>query len=84
MITNKDIVKDIFEAIGYSASEREIELARQVLTQNLSQRSAETLLFVEDGSVNIEKLRRTLKRRNPEIEIVVYRQGSAMPIVRDL
>lgn len=84
MITNKDIVKEIFEAIEYKASERDVEIARQVLMQNLSQRIAETLLFVEDGSVNIEKLRRTLKRRNPEIEIVVYRQGAAMPIVRDL
>lgn len=84
MITNKDIVKEIFEAIEYKASEREVEIAKQVLMQNLSQRRAETLLFVEDGSVNIERLRRTLKRRNPEIEIVVYRQGSAMPIVRDL
>lgn len=41
MITNKDIVKEIFEKIGYTPSER-------------------------------------------EVEIVVYRQGSVMPIVRDL
>lgn len=84
MITYKDIVKEIFEKVNYKPSDEDVEIARQVLIKELGNQSAETLLFVEDGSVNIEKLRRTLKRRNTEIEIVVYRQGSAMPIVRDL
>lgn len=84
MITYKGIVKEIFEKVNYKATDEEVEIARQVLINELGSQSADALLFVEDGSVNIEKLRRTLKKRNPEIEIVVYRQGSAMPIVRDL
>lgn len=36
-------------------------------------------LLVEDGSVEFEKLKRDLKKHNPEIRIIVYRQGAAVP-----
>lgn len=41
-------------------------------------------LFVEDGSVDMEELGESLSQTNPEIKIIVYRQGSAMPCLRDL
>ena len=36
-------------------------------------------LLVEDGSVEFEKLKRDLKKHNPEIRIIVYRAGAAVP-----
>lgn len=84
MTTYKNIAKEIFEKVNYKYRDEDVEIARQVLIREWSDQSVEKLLFVEDGSVDVEKLRKTLKRRAPEIEIVVYRQGSAMPIVRDL
>ena len=36
-------------------------------------------LLIEDGSVNTERLKKDLKKRNPEIGIIVYRQGASIP-----
>ena len=36
-------------------------------------------LFVEDGSVEWDDLHIELEKTNPEIKIVVYRQGSKIP-----
>ena len=36
-------------------------------------------LLVEDGSVDTDKLKRDLKKHNPEIRIIVYRAGAAVP-----
>ena len=41
-------------------------------------------LFVEDGSVDTDSLEKDLRKRNPEIKIVVYRQGAAMPHLVDI
>ena len=41
-------------------------------------------LFVEDGSVDTDSLEKDLRKRNPEIKIVVYRQGAAMPQLVDI
>lgn len=36
-------------------------------------------IFVEDGSVDANELIETLAESNPEIKVVVYRQGAATP-----
>lgn len=82
MITYKDIVKDIFDSVNYNASEQEISKARDVLKKDLRDMSVEQFLFIEDGSVDLKELK-DLKRRNPEIKIVVYRQGSVPPMLKD-
>lgn len=40
--------------------------------------SVKKFLFVEDGSVDLDELRERLES-NPEIAVVVYRQGSMPP-----
>lgn len=82
MKTYKDIVKDIFDSVNYNASEQEISKARNVLIKDLKDVPVEQFLFIEDGSIDLTKLK-DLKRRNPEIKIVVYRQGSVPPILKD-
>ena len=82
MKTYKDIVKDIFDSVNYKASEQEISKARDVLIQDLRDMPVEQFLFIEDGSIDLKELK-DLKRRNPEIKIVVYRQGSVPPILKD-
>lgn len=41
-------------------------------------------LFVEDGSVDTDSLEKDLKKHNPEIKIVVYRQGAVMPTLVEI
>ena len=41
-------------------------------------------LFIEDGSVDVDELGERLMDTNPEILIVVYRQGSASPELVDV
>ena len=36
-------------------------------------------LFIEDGSVDADDLIKTLKKRNHDITVVVYRQGARVP-----
>jgi hypothetical protein len=36
-------------------------------------------IFVEDGSVDADELIETLAESNPEIKVIVYRQGAATP-----
>ncbi len=40
-------------------------------------------LYVEDGSVELDLLESSLYETNPEIKIVVYRQGSSPPILSE-
>ena len=82
MTTYKDIVKDIFDSVNYNASEQEISKARDVLMKDVRGVPVGQFLFVEDGSIDLTELK-DLKRRNPEIKIVVYRQGTVPPILKD-
>lgn len=43
----------------------------------------EKVIFVEDGSIDIEKLEEMFTN-NPTIKIVVYRQGAQMPIIKNI
>ena len=38
-------------------------------------------IFVEDGSVDTDELEESLYRRNPEIKMIVHRQGSMPPML---
>lgn len=42
------------------------------------------LLLVEDGSVDTDDLKDYLGESNPEIKVVIYRQGSTPPILVEL
>lgn len=39
----------------------------------------EKFLFIEDGSVDVLDLVEELSKTNPEIKVIVYRQGSIQP-----
>lgn len=81
-VTYKDIVKDIFKELNITLNDDEIDKAREVLMRGLRNVYIEQFLFVEDGSIK-EKDIREIKRRNPEIKVVIYRQGSPAPIIQD-
>lgn len=81
-VTYKDIVKDIFKELNITLNNDEIDKAREVLMRGLRNVYIEQFLFVEDGSIK-EKDIREIKRRNPEIKVVIYRQGSPAPILTD-
>lgn len=83
MLTYKDIVRDMFKTCDIEVSEDKINLARKVLVDDLRSVSVEQFMFVEDGSIDITKLH-DLKKRNPEIKVIVYRQGSQCPIIKEV
>ena len=82
-VTYKDIVKDIFKELNITLNDDEIDKARKVLMSGLRNVYIEQFMFVEDSSLK-EKDIKEIKRRNPEVKIVVYRQGSPAPIIHDL
>ena len=41
-------------------------------------------LFIEDGSVDTDSLEKDLRKKNPEIKVVVYRQGANAPQLVDI
>lgn len=59
------------------------EVAEEVCCQELAVEKVKKFLFVEDGSVDTDELGRQLEN-NPEIAIVVYRQGSTPPQLVDV
>lgn len=73
--------------VPYWAIQRVIEYVRQTENWEENMRIASTpikqFLFVEDGSVDSDKLIETLGTKNPEIEVVIYRQGASMPKLID-
>lgn len=74
--------KGFLDCVNYNANEQEISKARDVLIKDLKDVPVGQFLFIEDGSVDLTELK-DLKRRNPEIKIVVYKQGSVPPILKD-
>ena len=81
-VTYKDIVKDIFKELNITLNDDEIDKARKVLVHGLRNVYIEQFLFVEDGSIKETDIKE-IKRRNPEIKVIIYRQGSPAPIVQD-
>ena len=81
-VTYKDIVKDIFKELNITLNDDEIDKARKVLMSGLRNVYIEQFMFVEDGSIKETDIKE-IKRRNPEIKVIIYRQGSPAPIVQD-
>jgi len=44
----------------------------------------EKFLLIEDGSVDLDDLKEELEKTNPEIKVVVYRQGAVRPLLVDI
>ena len=83
MKTYKDIVKELFESVGFSADNEQLETAKDILVRRLRQKvPVKQFMFIEDGSVDLSTLD-DLERRNPGIKIVVYKQGSAWPVIKN-
>lgn len=83
MKTYKDIVKELFESVGFSADNEQLETAKDILVRRLRQKvPVKQFMFIEDGSVNLSKLD-DLERRNPGVKVVIYKQGSAWPVLKD-
>lgn len=59
------------------------KVAEEVCCQGLAVEKVKRFLFVEDGSVDTDELGWQLEN-NPEIAIVVYRQGSLPPQLIDV
>ncbi len=58
-------------------TEKTVESEQRYLTPKTK------FLYVEDGSVELDLLESSLFETNPEIKIVVYRQGSHPPILSE-
>lgn len=83
MKTYKDIVKELFESVGFSADNEQLETAKDILVRRLRQKvPVKQFMFIEDGSVDLSTLD-DLERRNPGVKVVIYRQGSAWPVLKD-
>lgn len=82
MTTYQSIVIDIFKGVGIEVSSEQISKAKNILIAGIRDKAIERFMFVEDGSLKDKDLKE-IKRRAPEIKIVVYRQGSPMPIMQD-
>lgn len=74
--------------VPYWAIQQFIEYVRQTEKWEEDIRIASThikqFLFVEDGSVDSDNLIETLETKNPEIKVVVYRQGAVRPQLVDM
>lgn len=83
MLTYEDIVRDMFKSCNIEVSEDKISIARKVLVGDLRSVSVEQFIFIEDGSINLADIR-DLKKRNPEIKVIVYKPGSQCPIIKEV
>lgn len=77
--------KGLDEKINFAPQEPNDGVKTASQSKNRKQKQPYTkFLFVEDGSVDTDSLEKDLRKRNPEIKIVVYRQGAAMPQLVDI
>ena len=56
---------------------------REVILKT-SQTPIKKFLFVEDGTVDTDELEEILESRNPEIKVIVYRQGGRPPELQEV
>ena len=83
MKTYKDIVKELFFFFFFSADNEQLETAKDILVRRLRQKvPVKQFMFIEDGSVDLSTLD-DLERRNPGVKVVIYKQGSAWPVLKD-
>ena len=86
-----DIVKQDFEKGIIQGCERLITINKVLeLVKEISFRLKEEkkyltpktkFLYVEDGSVDVDELSEELFATNPEIKVIVYRQGAHIPVL---
>lgn len=67
------------DAIDPDIFKKELEGVVNYIEDSYANAPAKQLLFVEDGSVDLDELQVNLSKSNPEIKVVVYRQGSRTP-----
>lgn len=48
------------------------------------EKTIQKFMYIEDGSVDTDELIEELGRTNPEIRVIVYRQGSRLPYLVDV
>ena len=82
---------DFFEHerfVPYSAIQAAMNFIRQKEQDEECMRVAnlpiKQFLFVEDGTVDVDNLEEDLGTKNPEIKLVVYRQGAKTPKLVDI
>lgn len=71
-----DMIKRIYDEI-----KKEYEM---IEFQKSTHQSKKKFLFVEDGSVDTDALIEELHITNPEIKVVIYRQGTDKPELKEL
>lgn len=59
------------------------DLIKSLELDNIKSTPIKKFLFIEDGSLDADDLTVSLAESNPEIQVVVYRQGSARPVLID-
>ena len=95
MMTNKEMLLIVERKLRYYADEngkidiKDLERCITGAVAELDIREKESapiqkFLFVEDGSVDSDELEEILSEKNPEIKVVVYRQGAAKPELVDI
>lgn len=66
-------------------AENILEMIRVEECQNrISKTPIKKFLFIEDGSVDIDDLIQDIENKNPEIKVVIYRQGAQPPLLKDI
>ena len=91
VIVHFDYQDDMGEgALNWYFSETDLELVEETRSESDQSINADPpkpikkLLFVEDGSVDVDTLTSVLEDHNPDIYVVVYRQGSRPPFLTDI
>jgi len=67
-----NVLIDLINKLDYQLKEEEKRLTPKT-----------KFLYIEDGSVDVDALEADLFETNPEIKVIVYRQGSCPPILSE-
>ena len=87
MYMERDLRKCADKDGKISVSDMEREFTHMLHTYDIYVKEStpvKKLLFVEDGSVDTDELEELLGMRNPEVKVVVYRQGARSPELVDV
>lgn len=80
ILTADRLIRDNVESDGKVSYERVRRRLDNILNDIMQEpKPVEKFIFVEDGSVDADELMETLAVSNPEIKVVVYRQGGRPP-----
>ena len=69
-------------SVEFLVRDIQLEMRRRLANNNFD-KPIKKFLFIEDGSVDTDELIAELENRNPEIKVVVYRQGSHIPVLEE-